>query len=382
MKSGVKVGFIENMINSTFENLPQRSIAYFLNTYPSFSPVQSMAATEEEQKNANRLIRNIYEKLFTDPMLMGLKITADDSLGDWEQQKVKPGLVPKIRGIIQKIEDFINILFLVSLSGKPNKDDIIIGKSDIQIKSVMLKQFDKFGIKTLVSDTQYIFTFPDNTTNGLVLLAKISKENTKPPTDGKEKPFLLFSRGVFDVKAPFTQEVFGNMLDDRTAFDYLITFLNENGYQRIDNKEFNIQISLDYIKNYGNPDEKLKWAWAERTRSGIEVIYDETRKNQPLFSLRVPYFDDLLKQSDKMNNQVKNFIINTSKKCNNCRYCIQTDKTGKRPLIFIKVDGYKICPLFCGFQYRWKSLNHETVKNMIEMLKFIDEVFKERICTK
>ena len=122
----------------------------------------------------------------------------------------------------------------------------------------------------------------------------------------------------------------------------------------------------------------MKWAWSERARGGIEVVYDETRKNQPVFSLRIPYFQDLLKQSDRMNDQVKSFIINTSKKCDGCRYCVQTDKTGKRPLAYINVNEYKICPYFCGFQYRWKSLDDKTVKNMIEMLTFIDEIFADR----
>ena len=89
----------------------------------------------------------------------------------------------------------------------------------------------------------------------------------------------------------------------------------------------------------------------------------------------MPFFDELLKNSDKMNEKVKNFIVNTSKKCDNCRYCVQTDKTGKRPLIFASVGEYKICPLFCGFSYRWKTLNEETVDNIIEILKFIDEIF-------
>lgn len=370
--------FDVNMINKVFENLPQRSIYYFIATYPSFSPVQSETATAEEQKNANRFIKNIYEKLFADPTLMGFKTIPDNSLDDWEQQKEKPGLVPKIRGTTAKIEDFIAVIFQISLMGKPVDDNITIDKSDIQIKPSLYKQFKNFNIKAITTDTQYSFTFPEKTVNGLALLAQISNDNAKPPKDGKQKPYLLFSRGIFNVNAPFTQEVFGNMLEDRAAFDELIAFLEGNNYQRIDNKEFNHQISLDYIKNYGDPNDELKWAWSERARGGIEVVYDETRKNQPVFSLRIPYFQDLLKQSDRMNDQVKSFIINTSKKCDGCRYCVQTDKTGKRPLAYINVNEYKICPYFCGFQYRWKSLDDKTVKNMIEMLTFIDEIFADR----
>ena len=335
-----------NMINQTFDNLPQRSIYYFLATYPSFTPVESAEATITEQKNAYDFIKSIYEKLYADPSLLGFKTIPDDALGEWELQKSKPGLVPKIRTVINKTEEFINVIFNIALSGD----------NALEIKPAMLKKLANF-------------TFPENTLNGLALLAKISGENS--PT---RKPYLLFSRGVFDVTAPYTQEVFGDMLPDRTAFDKLIAYLEENQFIRVDNKPINNQIALDYIKNYGDPNAELKSAWAERTHSGIEVTYDETKKYQPLFSMRVPHFNTLLKQSDKMNDTVKKFVTQTSKKCDACRYCVLTDKTGNRPLMFIPVDEYNICPFFCGFQYRWKTLNVDTVTNIIEMLKFIDEV--------
>lgn len=375
---------IMNMINKDFENLPQRSIYYFLITYPSFVPVNSDLATHEEQQNANTFIKSIYEKLFTNPELLGFKPIPDDSFSDWEQQKAKPGLTQKIRGTISKTEAFISLIFEISLSGnKKGKDNTLsVSKNSVNIKPAALKQLAKFDIKSEVTDGEYIFTFPDNIVNGLTLLADISNKNVKPPKDNRQKPYLLFSRGVFDVNAPYTAEVFGNMLDDRSAFDRLIKFLDDSGYTRIDNKEFNNQISLDYIKNYGNPNDELKWAWSERTRGGIEVVYEEIRKNQPMVSLRVPYFDEILKNSENMNEQVKRFVIQTSKKCDNCRYCVQTDKTGKRPLLFVNVDEYPICPLFCGFQYRWRNINAETVDNMIEMLKFIDELFKTRFLLK
>jgi len=367
-----------NMINKDFQNLPQRAIYYFLSTYPSFVPVDSDLATKEEQEKVNLFIKGIYERLFNDPTLLGFKIIPDDSFSDWEQQKSKPTLTPKIRSTISKVEEFISLIFKISLWGEKENNTLSVDKDILSIKPAMLKNLAKFNIDFKVTDNGYDFIFPNDIINGLVLLAEISNKNVKPPKDNNQKPYLLFSRGVFDVTSPFTVEVFGNMLNNRTAFDKLINYLNDNNYIRIDNKEYDNKISLDYIKNYGNPDDELKSTWAERTHGGIEVVYEEVRKNQPLYSLRIPYFDEILKNVDKMNNNVKKFIINTSKKCDNCRYCVQTDKTGKRPLKCANVDEYKICPLFCGFQYRWKNIDSQTADNIIEMLKFIDEIFYER----
>jgi hypothetical protein len=369
---------MESMVNKYFDNLAQRSIYYFLATIPAFKGINSTEASESEQKNAYDFIMGIYERLYAEPGLLGLKLEADDSFDDWEQQNIKPTLTPKIRGTIKKIDEFIYTIYKIVSIGHGEEDTLIVSNNDLPLKPSVLKLLSKFGVQTRLTETSYIFTFPSDTIKGLKLLAKVSAENTRMTKGSEPKFHLLFSRGVFDVQASYTREVFGNMFEDRTAFDKLLDFLEEAGYTRIDNKEYGNGISLDYIKNYGNPEEELKWAWAERTRGGIELLYEEVRRKQPLLSLRVPYFGELLKNANKMNDKVKNFVTTTSKKCDGCRYCVQTDKTGKRPFVFVKVDEYNICPLFCGFQYRWRTINEETVDNIIEMLKFVDESFAEK----
>jgi len=62
-----------SMIGKSFDNLPQRSVYYFLATYPSFYPVKAIDATEEEQENAYLFIKNIYVKLYENPSLLGFK---------------------------------------------------------------------------------------------------------------------------------------------------------------------------------------------------------------------------------------------------------------------------------------------------------------------
>ncbi len=368
---------MKNMINKSFENLAQRSIYYFLATYPSFYHVNFADAAYEEQKAAYEFIKGIYKKLYQEPALLGLKAATDDSFGDWEIQKEKPTLAPAIRGNIKKIEDFIALLWRISIEGQAENTTMVLSKAEVELKPSQIKQLQAFGVKVSKLPEEYNLEFPCQVM-GLKLLAKISSKNAKPPKDGKQKPFLLFSRGVFDVAAQWSSEVFGNMLGDRKSFDMLIEYLEQNSYKRIDNKEYNNQISLDYIKCYGNPEDEIKWAWGERTRGGIEAIYEEIKQNQPLISLRIPYFTDILKSSDRMNPQIKEFVVSTSKKCDGCHYCVQTDKTGKRPFAFIEVENSKLCPLYAGFQYRWKMLNEHTVKGMIEMLKLIDELFADR----
>jgi hypothetical protein len=252
-----------------------------------------------------------------------------------------------------------------------------VNKSDSGIKPSGIRQLAAFGVQAEKLEDSYQVSFPVPA-SGLKLLAEISLSKANPQKWGINRPYLLFSRGIFDIESPWSREVFGNMLPDRRPFDRLIDFLEQNGYRRIDNKEYLNNISLDYIKNYGNPEDEVKSAWGERTHSGIEVIYEELRKNQFVIALRLPYFKEILQNPDRMNERVKNVVLSTTKKCDGCRYCVQTDKTGKRPLACIAVDGQNLCPLFPGFQYRWKTLDDGIVDDIIRMLNLIDELFAER----
>ena len=357
----------------SFDNLAQRSLNYFLATYPPFIPVRSDAATAEEQETVYLFLKSIYEKAYNDPSLLKLKAIPDDSYSDWEFHKAKPELITEIRDSIKKVEQLIFLLFQICLSKQLDENSFFVPETDMEIKPSALKQLRNFDIQYQASGDGYTFTFPVKTA-GLKLLAETSMQNRGNGID-IPKPHMLFSRGVFDPNHPWTYEVFRNLSKEWNAFDRLISFLDRNDYERIDCSE---GFSLNYVKNYGKKREKLKAAWAERTHGGIELVYEEARRNPVLLSLRIPYFKEILEHSDKMDDKLKSFITGTTKKCDGCRYCVQTDKSGTRPLAAINVDDHDLCPLFCGFSYRWRTIDDDLVDNIIELLQFIDEAFRER----
>lgn len=368
---------MQSMINQDFENLAQRSIYNFIATYSPFYPIKSTEVSTEEQRNAYDFIKNIFERAYENPVLIGLKIEPDDSYGNWELHKTKPKLAPAIRDNIKKLEELINVLWSVSLNGHIQGETIMIKQEEIDLKSSLIKKLSAIGLVVTKLEDSYVFHF-NFSPKGLKLLAEISLKNEKVSKDGHPKPYLLFSRGVFDAEATWLQEVFGTMFVDRKPYDRLMTFLQVNNYQRIDNKEHSPQISIDYIKCYGKIDDPLKAAWGERTHGGIEFTYEECRKHQSLIGLRIPYFSEILKNHEKMNEKLKGLVIYKNKKCDGCRYCVQTDKTGKRPFAFVDIDGHKLCTMFAGFMYVWRELDDLGTDCIIEMLTFIDELFADR----
>lgn len=136
------------------------------------------------------------------------------------------------------------MLWSVSINGHAEENILVVKKHDAELKPLFIKQLAALGLKVSKKENEYVLEFPFNV-KGLKLLAEVSAQNVKPPKDGKQKPYLLFSRGIFDVTASWSREVFGNMFAGCNLFDTLIDFLEQNGYKRIDNKEYNNQISLD-----------------------------------------------------------------------------------------------------------------------------------------
>ena len=366
------------MINKDFDSLAKRSIYYFTSTYTPFYPVESDRATAEEQAKAHAFLKGIYDALYENPALLGFKELPDDSFDRWQTQKEKPALPGKIRGVINKTHEFIALIHSIALNGERESDVFVLANDAIAIKRQHIKQLSGFAVKTSAADTHMQFEFPEGMAKGLKLLAELSVANMNAPLRNRANPSLLFSRGVFDITAPFNEAVFGAMLDNSDAYNKLIDFLTANNYTRINNKEINNNISLDFVKYYGAPDDEVKSGWAERTHGGVEFIYEELRKNQLLITLRIPFFGELLENWEKMNEKVLEFVTQTSKKCDNCRYCVSTDKSGKRPLAFKRVGSYAVCPYFCGFQYSWKHLDDELSGKMIEMLIYIDKTFANK----
>ena len=190
--------------------------------------------------------------------------------------------------------------------------------------------------------------------------------------------FSHFISCMFDRDYPYASEIYSNLSGDINSFKKLENFLKENNYSRVDNRDE--KINLDYIKEYDKKPNILKDAWAEKTHGGISAQHDALMKNPPLFSIRIPYYKALLEHSEKMTIEVKEFVIKQGKKCDNCRYCVQMDKTGKKPLSFITIEyngNYKMCTYFPGFQYCWEYLDKTIIDNIIEFLKFTNKTLEK-----
>jgi len=98
-----------------------------------------------------------------------------------------------------------------------------------------------------------------------------------------------------------------------------------------------------------------------------------------MYSLRLPRFKELLAYFDEMDDQVKTFAAARTKKCNDCGYCTQTDKTRTRSKAYVPEEHngrHNLCTLFPGFSYVWSAVDTVTASEMIALLSCIDRIFQ------
>ncbi|WP_055667508.1 hypothetical protein [Desnuesiella massiliensis] len=359
---------MENKIGKNFDNLSQRIIYSYVGTFPKFIPVKSEAATEHSQYQFYSFMKNILLKLYNNPELLDISMVPDDYYEDWEFQNRKPELIETMRKYKKKIDDFYILLFKIGEHGVAKNNKLYVSKIHMKVISKTLSKLDNLGLKSENRKDEFVFwsdEYPDMIYAWKLLVGTSLKSN--------KDSLLLFSRCMFDSTYSYTSDIFKNLLENKSAFQVLEDFFEQNGYERVDIR--GNEISLDWVKNYGKKDEPLKASCLEKTYGGISIYYDYKKKNQIVFGLRIPRFKDLLLHFNEMDSELKDFVILNTKKCNSCGYCTQTDKTGTRKPQFLTViynGEYNLCQLFPGYSFTWTYVDDKAALNIIKMLSFMD----------
>jgi len=191
---------------------------------------------------------------------------------------------------------------------------------------------------------------------------------------------VAFMYCLFDKDYPYSSDIYASLLGE-ASFRKLENWMIKQGYKRFD--IHNITASdCKLTLTYANPlwsKESPKGGFEYKIRhTGISVQYDFYVQQPVVFGLCIP--DGLktyLNVFDSMSTKNQSFVVNHTKKCDGCGYCVQTDKTGSLPLAFIQINyeqkKYNLCPYFPGYCYSWTSINDDLVDQLIEMLSFMDK---------
>jgi hypothetical protein len=194
---------------------------------------------------------------------------------------------------------------------------------------------------------------------------------------------LAFSRCMFDPRHAYLCDNYARLFGDENAFDQLVLYLDQNGYQRIEHQRG--AYVLDFVKKIGQKDAPLgNPLHGDPNHYGIAAEYKPEIAIPQYLVLRILDMKNILLQFDLMPKTLPEFILKYAKECDHCGYCTQTDKTGKRKSLEIDVfqDGSRfICPLYPGFRFCFTQLDDGLVTDLMAFLGFMDKNLQGELST-
>jgi len=362
--------------------MAQRVAYGHVGVMPSFIPVEDSRADAVAQRAMYDFLTRTNQIICETPESIGLPATPDDAYPSFAMQNSRPELIRALKELKKKLDAFYTLLIDIGLKGSAQGEQFIVQKADIAINKRTIDKLAAIGVQTTLTPGAAILTCPDYPDIFLSwkLLAEVSQNAAWPglPVYPESRSYatVAFSHALFDLNAPCSLGVFRQLLGDDAILDRLIAVFERLGYSYMDIRES--ALSCDWYKRYGKKETVLKWNWAEREHGGLSVTHSYANEPPFEFGLRIPFYKDLLARFGEMDEKLQAFVTTTGKKCDNCGYCVQTDKTGSRPkqLTVVKLSGkpFAMCHLFPGFQYRWNAMDEGRAEDVIRFLEFCEEV--------
>jgi hypothetical protein len=194
--------------------------------------------------------------------------------------------------------------------------------------------------------------------------AFIKRSGTGNYQGGQNTRLIRFLLGI-DPNRPFhATQMFGKLYDDPSWLYSLESFFEK----------------LSYTCSNGDIWERwpaVKWEkeYSGKERGYLHITYRWRDKRQMCYEFRVPSFRLLLGHYEEMEYALGELCFTRTKVCDNCGYCTQTDKSGRRQKLALPLkypDGEMLkCPLWPWFS--WSEMDGETIAKMERLFLFAEE---------
>jgi hypothetical protein len=320
----------ENKVGQSFDSLGKRIAYSYLAAYPVFKPVENCGASELSQRQMYDFLYETIENIYNDLSLINVPDEPDDSYEWWQLNKDKPDLILKMRKIEKNFIDFFDYFIKIGKLGEAKDNALFISKADMRIPQKTKERLSRFGLICEESKDSYIISHPKY--NEIFPAWKVHSSIPEEHVT-RSQNMMNFIHGRFGGKQYTAVEMFGKICNQEHVAELESYFLSK-GYTLV-NDEMKVMYKKEYPKNQ---------------KAFMEIYFDWRKKNQMVYNFKVPHFTALMKSFDSMDDELQGFIVERTKNCDGCGYCIQTDKTGKRQRLALplKFRGETLvkCPLF------------------------------------
>jgi hypothetical protein len=330
----------------TYSSLEQRMAGAYPAMLPAFVPKKNAQVSLEGQREFYDLMRNLYQMLFDNPLLVVTTLHEDDAFPTrYKKGYGKPELEVNVLKIKRAIEDLLKKMFLLGQGG------------EVKLNRRQLRILSDLGVSDLNK-------LPD----AWIWMSRRA---------GADQ--VAFAYCLFDEEHRYTPDIYASLFEEG-PFRRLEDWMLSQGYRAFDiyNSSWaDYRLTLTYanpVWGEGRPNGGNEY---KIRHTGISAQYDAYTREPAALGLCIPGgLSFFLEHFGEMDQRVREFVIRTTQKCDGCRYCVQTDKTGKRPLAGIPVsheeEEHSLCPYFPGYSYKWTRIDDDLVDDIIAFLTFMD----------
>jgi hypothetical protein len=292
-------------------------------------------------------------RIYEDPAVLGLPAVPDDAYGYVEVNNRKPELIKAMRGILKKVDGFYELLLQLGCAGETMGGALRVPKAVLTLQVKQTAWLESFGLRA--EDAGDAVLLQSDGFDGIFPAWRALSAAAR----ACGQPVAAFARGMFDPALPYGDDVFGFLSGSEPLFRSLMEWLRANGYDR-----------KDAVSECGS---RIDWRkpFPGKDIGGISIWYDYRKKYPVIFELRIPRFREVLHRYDAMDPRLQALIIERSKKCDGCGYCVQTDRANrKRMTMQAELDGtqHAICPFF--LYLCWHGLSEGPIAAMEGLLQF------------
>lgn len=339
-----------------YNYLEQRMVKYYSDLLAPYYPTQDIQ--EACQLEYYNFVKELYHRLYTRPEEFFTKLNGDDAFPNRFNcsEYGKPELKPNMKKARDKIEELFRVLLTLGTTAEEVEGGLLL-KSSPSKKHMTMLTYMGFDI---ADDILRHKIYPN--------LHQAVKYST-----GMERPLLLLQLGWFNSAYNYLEKTHEKFYD-RDQYRRLIDWLYERGYQS--SIGFGSTMTLDYTKSISKKDKPVGYAlFGDKYHYGFTFEFRPEPRVMQHCGIRIILFSEILKRFDELSERSRRLIQQRTKPCDGCRFCVQTDKTGKRKLATIRLsDGTGRCPYFPGSYYTYERLTGDDVDDILAFLTDFEQV--------
>lgn len=334
-----------------YRSLEQRAAQGYLDLFPQFIPDSQAPVSVSEQRAFYDLMERFYRLAYEEPQLFVPRLHEDSALPGLFSSASDPGR--EAQNHMKKFRKMLDSTVMQMYLCGAKKEY----RLDRRQKAILAR----LGIEDY-----------ENLPAAWVWMAeKEHLERFQSPS--------RFAHCCFRADYAYTVEIYEKAFGNE-AFHRLTGWMAEHGYRTFDIYDTTAS-GCKFALTYANP------AWGkERPRGGFEykikhtgisLRYEPYCRDPWIFGVCIPGgMKPYLEHFQEMPAAVRDFVMSRVKRCDGCRYCVQTDKTGKRPLARIPVqyggEEHALCPYYPGYRFWWTGIDEALADDIIGLLSFMD----------